>query len=414
MARIWALINLCEQLYIKNGSSSPDLERYRSHGALMFGFLKKLFTTKAAVPTAPPVPAAPPVSVTPDGFVAHDDDLLINAYCSTNTLPALDFPHLVQGRRSLADPALAEHLRGFAGWVNSVSSGEMTQTRYHVLRHIEKVRNHVSLLVHPADMERFAAWAKEANAIAFFPNGFICDPAGAVLLSPGGTDDHAEAAVPYPPSAQLRKARTEDLLANRSLKAASSLPPVIAESEVVLRSATDIAERIMALFAVAVRAETLASKSPMASDEILLRVGLSEHALSPDEYKFIVDRIPTKKDVVHFGWCYECAFTLAWAVGVIDKLPFPGATCDVELIAQKLLKLGKNGLQATAKVRPVSEILDSLDLHQRLHWIVRQAQVDKKTVPRGLEPGVILERHRALNWLVQFEGAQWDDVDTPT
>jgi hypothetical protein len=379
----------------------------------MFGFLKKLFTSKAELASAP-APIVTPAPAMQQGFIPHDDDLLINAYCSTNTLPALDFPHLVQGRRSLADPALAEHLRGFSGWVNSVSSGEMTQTRYHVLRHIEKVRNHVSLLVHPADMERFAAWAREANAIAFFPNGFICDPSGAVLLSPGGADDHAKAAVPYPPSAQQRKARTEDLLANRSLKAASSLPPVIAESEVVLRSATTIAERIMALFAVAVRAETLTSKSPMASDEILLRVGLSDHELSPDERKFIVDRTPTKKDVVHFGWCYECAFTLAWAVGVIDKLPFPGATCDVELIAQKLLKLGKNGLQAAAQLRPVTEILDSLDLHQRLHWIVRQAQVDKKKVPGGLEPGVILERHRALNWLVQFEGAQWDDVDTPT
>jgi hypothetical protein len=65
-------------------------------------------------------------------------------------------------------------------------------------------------------------------------------------------------------------------------------------------------------------------------------------------------------------------------------------------------------------LRPLSELLDSLDLHQRLHWITRQAQADKKAVPAGLEPGVIQERRRALNWLVQFEAAQWDDVDTPT
>ena len=381
----------------------------------MFGFLKKLFAPKAAIVEAPPAP--PPATASapePEGFVPHDDDLLINAYCSNHTLPPLDFPHMVQGKRDLSNPALPEHLRGFAGWVQSVSQGEMTQTRYHVLRHIEKVRHHVSMLVHPSNMDQFAAWALEANAIAFFPNGFICDPAGAVLLSPGGGDDNPDATVPYPQSARERKARTDDLLANRSLRAAASLPPVLAESEAVLRVSAEVAERIMALFAVAVRAESLASKSPMGRDEIMQRLGLADSALSPNERKFINDRTPTQKDIAQFGWCYECAYTLAWAVGMIDKLPFPSAICDVELIAQKLLKLGSGGISASAQLRPTAQLLDSLDLHQRLHWIVRQAQVDKKTAPGGLEPGVVQERHRALNWLVQFEGAEWDDVDTPT
>lgn len=380
----------------------------------MFGFLKKLFAPKARAQVDAPLPPAPIAPVVPEKAIEPEDDLLINAYCSALTLPALDFPHTVQARRSLADPALPAHLHGFAGWVQSVSNGEMTQRRYHVLRHIEKVRHHVSLLVQPSQMNHFAAWALEANAIAFFPNGFICDPAGTVLLSPGGSEDNPDAAVPYPHSALERKARSEDMLAERSLTAAASLPPVIAESEVELRSASAVAERVMALFAVGVRAESLASKSPMSCDEIMQRLGLSEHALSPAERKFIVDRTPTQKDIVQFGWCYECAYTLAWAVGVIDTLPFPNAICHVELIAQKLLKLGINGIQASARLRPTAELLDCLDLHQRLHWIVRQAQVEKKTAPGPLEPGVILERHRAMNWLVQFEGADWDDVDTPT
>jgi hypothetical protein len=28
--------------------------------------------------------------------------------------------------------------------------------------------------------------------------------------------------------------------------------------------------------------------------------------------------------------------------------------------------------------------------------------------------GVVAERHHALNWLVCFGDADWDDVDTPT
>jgi hypothetical protein len=27
---------------------------------------------------------------------------------------------------------------------------------------------------------------------------------------------------------------------------------------------------------------------------------------------------------------------------------------------------------------------------------------------------VVQERHVALNWLIRFEGAEWDQVDTPT
>lgn len=374
----------------------------------MFGFLKKMFAPKRADPAPPAAPSLP------EALPPQEDDLLINAYCSVHALPALDFPHTLQGRRDASNPALKEHLRGFAGWVQSLSNGAMTPSRYAVLRHLQKVQHHVSVLIAPSDMGRFSAWALEANAIAFMPNGFICDPANAVLLSPDGADDHPAAAVPYPTAAHHRKARTEDLLANRALTPAHNLPPVIAESELVLRSAPAVAERIMALFAVAVRAESVTSKSPMSSDEIMQRLGLAESALTAAERSFIVDRTPTPKDTAKFGWCYECAHTLAWAVGIIDKLPFPGAICDVELLAQKLLKLGASGAHVAARLRPAPELLDSLDLHQRLHWLTRQAQASGQGAPGGLEAGVIQERHRALNWLVQFEGAAWDDVDTPT
>ena len=69
---------------------------------------------------------------------------------------------------------------------------------------------------------------------------------------------------------------------------------------------------------------------------------------------------------------------------------------------------------ADAVLRPASDILDALDLHYRLHWAVRQARLDNKPVPGGIEGGVVYERHYALNWLVRFEDAEWDAVETPT
>ena len=41
-------------------------------------------------------------------------------------------------------------------------------------------------------------------------------------------------------------------------------------------------------------------------------------------------------------------------------------------------------------------------------------RLDETDPPAGLEPGVVKERHHTLNWLVRFEDADWDDVDTPT
>jgi hypothetical protein len=45
---------------------------------------------------------------------------------------------------------------------------------------------------------------------------------------------------------------------------------------------------------------------------------------------------------------------------------------------------------------------------------VRQAELDEKAAPAKLEAGVVAERHYALNWLVRYGDADWDDVDTPT
>lgn len=93
----------------------------------------------------------------------------------------------------------------------------------------------------------------------------------------------------------------------------------------------------------------------------------------------------------------------------------PGAICDVPLTSRTLLQAGDlQGALHAARMRPDSDILDALDQHYRLHWIVRQAQVQQQPAPAGLNADVLMERHHALNWLVRFEGNDWDDVDTPT
>jgi hypothetical protein len=55
-----------------------------------------------------------------------------------------------------------------------------------------------------------------------------------------------------------------------------------------------------------------------------------------------------------------------------------------------------------------------VDLTYRLHWLVRQQRLKKRGELAGVDADVLMQRHHALNWLVRFQHAPWDAVNTPT
>jgi hypothetical protein len=340
--------------------------------------------------------------------------VLINAYCTLRDPPALDFPHALNNRRDLTDPELAPHLNGFCGYVMSKLSGKMTQNTYHVLRHIQRVRHHLSLNVEEEDLDDFSRWALEANAISFLPDGSVRDPWGNVLIDPAGGAPGEGAEVPYPPDARQRKARHDEHLRGLGISTPATLPPVVGEAEAEFRPAREVALRALALFNVALRAESLAIQDPLPVERLRKDCRPAFEALSPAEEAFLAAEAPGQQDIINFAWRYEALFLLEWALGLVDEMPFPSRICDVPLVARTMLDRGHDAILDGASLRPAGELLDALDLHLRLHWAARQARLDKREAPAGLDEGVIRERHHALNWLVRFENADWDDIDTPT
>src|SRR5215475_11008087 len=164
--------------------------------------------------------------------------VLTNAYCTVAALPTIDFPHTLNKRRDIADPELKQHLAGFLGYVKSRGDGEMTRVRYHTIRHIQRVNQHVSLSFDESASDAFERWAARANAIVFLPDGGVRDPQGRMLMDAGGrSDPHAE--VPYPRGAWDRKASTDALIKSRSIHLPESLPPVVCEPELRLRAPGD-------------------------------------------------------------------------------------------------------------------------------------------------------------------------------
>jgi len=365
----------------------------------MISKLKKIFEASGQKPASIPV---------------GDDTILMNAYSTKLVVPEPKFPHIMNARRNHSDPELKSHLDGLIGFILRSGSGEMTRTRYHLMRHVQRAQQHLSLSVSPQGLDEYYAWAASANAITFTADGSLRDTHGRVLLDASGTHQDSEAEIAYPAEAWKRKEKTDALLSEMGIVVPTHLPPLISEPELQLRSGEEIAQRALALFAVAVRAETLNSNQPMSADEIQARLPHAFGHLTADERSFLSDDSPSPQAIAKFGWRYECVLVLEWALGLTQKLPYPSAICDVPMVAGLMLQNFSSGNFKKVKVRRSAEILDALDLHYRFHWAVREAQVKKVDAPKNLMPGVVSERHYALNWLVRFEDADWDRVDTPT
>lgn len=354
--------------------------------------LRRLFTRhKPVLPQAP-----------------SGETLLINAYCTRLQIPQPAFAHVLHGRRDLSDAALLEHLNGFCGYVMDRGDGQMSRDKYHVILHLQRTQHNVSLDVGVNDIEALYAWAQEANAVLFTPDGHVRDPEGRILVNAITGEADPEARVPFPAEAWTRKAATEAALAARGIDVPTMLPPQVSEDELILRDHAEIVGRARSLLLVALRAESVASGEPMSVDTLLAKMPLGDDHLSPDEQAFLAKDAPSELECAPFVWRYESMHVLEWVLGLVDQLPYPAAPCDAAATVARLIEM------RNPAVRPAGQILDALDFTYRLHWHVRQMRLKKLPATGGADADVVMERHHTLNWLVNYKYAAWDEVDTPT
>ncbi len=207
-----------------------------------------------------------------------------------------------------------------------------------------------------------------------------------------------------------RKARSEALLRARGVPINDWLP-VIGEGDddKRLRTPREVAERAVALYAVSVGAAPEEHENAVA---FLRERGLWE-AASPKERAFLLNPQPKEQEVIDFTWRYQALHVLLWALGHVEALPFPDETCDLPL-QEFVLGIPIEDFLGRAALRPVDEILDATDLIYRCHWAVVEALLHGEEPAAGLEPGVVYERHYALNWLTRYGDAGWDNVPTNT
>lgn len=338
--------------------------------------------------------------------------LLVNAYSTLTNPIAINFSCKKLNQHGLNSLNFTDHLNGFIGYVMQAGDGEMNSRRYELYRHIQKTKHQFTFEVEENQFDELTDWAEQANVVLFMPDGTIRNPNMEVLQHPDGKFD-ITVKMPYPSVALQRKTKTEKYLATLGLKPLASLPPVVAESEVILRTPDEVVKRALALMLTGIQAESFRENDPLDPEEFKTRCPLGFAALSNIEYDFIHDPQPQEQDVMNMSWRYEALLPLQWALNWQSTLPFADTFCNVS----SLVEIGvenSNPELSSSTLRPTSELLDALDLNYRLHWLARDYRLNNKSLPIEIMESVIQERQYALNWLTNFENADWDDVDTPT
>lgn len=214
-----------------------------------------------------------------------------------------------------------------------------------------------------------------------------------------------------------RKMRSEAKLHGSGIPINPHLPCIEAVSEVNLREPQEVYRRFVALTLTATCAAERGIGDPEGDidkliGEIVAQLGADEW-FTEREREFLNSNEFDMHESTQLSWRYEAAWPLYWAMkqggSQLDK---PTGECDVALLtlaARDDTGLASNGL------RNAASILDEADLIYRYHWAIRQASLDGDGCIDGVNPGIVMERHHALNWLIRSgDDDDWENVTTDT
>ena len=218
-----------------------------------------------------------------------------------------------------------------------------------------------------------------------------------------------------------RKQKSIAILKEFRIETMDGLPLVESEGEVVLRTKEEVASRTVGLMLIALYAEGLCSgeKRNKHRDWIekwIKRFNAYEF-FTPKEKAFLENKSPKMPECIKFSWQYEPLTVMLWALGLMDTedaLSIPAEICDVpEAVGLMKDYQSYEEFLSDVALRDAEAILDQVDLIYRYDWACVEDRIKNPKMNRD-EWGIVMERHRALNWLVNYCGDDWDDVTTDT
>jgi len=138
-----------------------------------------------------------------------------------------------------------------------------------------------------------------------------------------------------------------------------------------------------------------------------------KECLIPKE-KALLDGEYTKQDAIDISWTYEAYWSLVWALGLVNDIKKPYDICDCRTAINLVASCESfNEFKNKCKIRDINEIVNMLDLYYRYHWACVEKQVNPNTNIGLLNPGVVVERRRGLEWLFSEED-DWNKISLDT
>ena len=197
---------------------------------------------------------------------------------------------------------------------------------------------------------------------------------------------------------------SRSVLAAHGLSVPASLPTL---DIVNLRPSGDILDRLFCLNAVAAASygfEAAKALSWLHQEQLDEKLTLPERSFLEEGQG---DRDAFKVQV-------EGLWALAWAVNIVPEINFwrDCSSSFVNLLPN--LKTGESAARtkSQAALRASDQIIAACDLSYCLHWIIRDALIKDDPFPPDLKPYVVIERRRALEWMLSEDAWHMVSLDT--
>lgn len=207
------------------------------------------------------------------------------------------------------------------------------------------------------------------------------------------------------------KKQTEVLFKSLGIPFFDQVPLIEKEQESKIRSPQDIAKRILIL-------TYLCYISIVEEDKVEIIEFLKKEnlwaSITDDEQKLFLKEKLTEKEKINLSWRSEGIWLLLFTINKIEKLELPQQEIEMNIIFNEIpdFMTGTKEFIKSAMIRPASEILDLWDLTYRIHWAIRNVELNNLT-PLDLHPSIVFERHHAINWVIN-SSLNWDDITTDT
>jgi hypothetical protein len=198
---------------------------------------------------------------------------------------------------------------------------------------------------------------------------------------------------------------SKEIVKNAGLALPDHLP--LLETSLELRSQNDAINRLLCLTAIGAASYGFDKGKALG----WLRQEKLEGSLAKDEIAFLRDGVGSPQA---FQVQIEGMWALAWALTFVPTFDF-WHDCDsrfVTLLPNLKINQCSDEWRRKALYRETEEIAGECDLAYCLHWAVRQAEIAGKPTPGRLKSYVVIERRRALEWLLGNDA--WDAISLDT